>query len=167
MTGPTVTLMAAVAVLFATGFHLMLQRSLVRIVVGFMLLGHGANLALLLAGGPSGAPPLLGGKDDREMADPLPQAMALTAIVITFGVTAFLLALAYRSRLLTGEDEVQDDVEDRRICAEERADPDTWTGDPVEGNQEPSRRDEPGGGESGGSEPGERPPGERPPGGGG
>ncbi|OLT23388.1 hypothetical protein BJF79_14685 [Actinomadura sp. CNU-125] len=143
MAGPTLVLTAAVAVLFATGFHLMLQRSLVRIVVGFMLLGHGANLALLLAGGPAGSPPLLGGDDDVEMADPLPQAMALTAIVITFGVTAFLLALAYRSRLLTGEDEVQDDVEDRRICAEERADPDTWTGDPVEGNQEPARQDEP------------------------
>ncbi|WP_084550167.1 Na(+)/H(+) antiporter subunit C [Actinomadura rifamycini] len=178
MTGPTVTLMVAVAVLFATGFHLMLQRSLVRIVVGFMLLGHGGNLALLLAGGPSGAPPLLGGKDDREMADPLPQAMALTAIVITFGVTAFLLALAYRSRLLTGEDEVQDDVEDRRISAAERADPDTWTGDPVEGGTEPAPRDGPEPA-SGGAGPGERPPGEggpsgegappdeRPPGGGG
>ncbi|MFV2177785.1 Na(+)/H(+) antiporter subunit C [Actinomadura sp. LOL_016] len=154
MTGPTITLTIAVAVLFATGFHLMLQRSLVRIVVGFMLLGHGANLVLLLAGGSSGSPPLLGGDDDRETADPLPQAMALTAIVITFGVTAFLLALAYRSQLLTGQDEVQDDVEDRRICAEERADPDTWTGDPaegdpVEGNREPERRDEP-------------PPGDRP-----
>ncbi|GGV26486.1 hypothetical protein GCM10010182_56460 [Actinomadura cremea] len=152
MTGPTITLTIAVAVLFATGFHLMLQRSLVRIVVGFMLLGHGANLVLLLAGGPSGSPPLLG--DDGEMADPLPQAMALTAIVITFGVTAFLLALAYRSQLLTGQDEVQDDVEDRRICAEERADPDTWTGDPVEGdpvegNRGPERRDE--------SPPGDRP----------
>jgi multicomponent Na+:H+ antiporter subunit C len=50
-------------------------------------------------------------------ADPLPQAMVLTAIVITFGVTAFLLALAFRSWLLTGEDFVQDDVEDRRIAA--------------------------------------------------
>ncbi|QFG21651.1 Na(+)/H(+) antiporter subunit C [Actinomadura sp. WMMB 499] len=157
MTGPTVTLTVAVGVLFATGFHLMLQRSLIRIVVGFMLLGHGANLALLLAGGPSGAPPLLGGGDDREMADPLPQAMALTAIVITFAVTAFLLALAYRSRLLTGEDEVQDDVEDRRICAEEHADPDTWTGDPVEGNKDPARRDGP---PPGGPAPGERPRGD-------
>ena len=52
-------------------------------------------------------------------ADPLPQAMVLTAIVITFGVTAFLLALAFRSWLLTGEDFVQDDVEDRRIAAAE------------------------------------------------
>jgi multicomponent Na+:H+ antiporter subunit C len=48
-------------------------------------------------------------------ADPLPQAMVLTAIVITFGVSAFLLALAYRSWVLTQQDEVQDDVEDRRV----------------------------------------------------
>ncbi|WP_149257536.1 Na(+)/H(+) antiporter subunit C [Actinomadura sp. K4S16] len=118
MTGPALVLVLTVAVLFAAGFDLLMQRSLIRVVVGFMLLGHGANLVLLLAGGAAGAPPLLGAKADRAMSDPLPQAMALTAIVITFGVTAFLLALAYRSRRLLGEDEVQDDVEDRRICAE-------------------------------------------------
>ncbi|GAA4369433.1 Na(+)/H(+) antiporter subunit C [Actinomadura sp. NPDC048032] len=120
MTGPALVLVLTVAVLFAAGFDLLMQRSLIRVVVGFMLLGHGANLVLLLAGGAAGAPPLLGGKREGAMADPLPQAMALTAIVITFGVTAFLLALAYRSRRLLGEDEVQDDVEDRRICAERR-----------------------------------------------
>jgi multicomponent Na+:H+ antiporter subunit C len=49
------------------------------------------------------------------MSDPLPQIMILTAIVITLGMTAFLLALAYRNWTLTGNDEVQDDVEDRRI----------------------------------------------------
>ncbi|WP_222870019.1 Na(+)/H(+) antiporter subunit C [Actinomadura decatromicini] len=121
MSGPALVLVAVVAVLFAAGFELLMQRSLIRVVVGFMLLGHGANLLLLIAGGAAGAPPLLGGPHrGRRMADPLPQAMALTAIVITFGVTAFLLALAYRSRLLLGEDEVQDDVEDRRVRAERR-----------------------------------------------
>jgi multicomponent Na+:H+ antiporter subunit C len=50
-------------------------------------------------------------------ADPLPQALALTAIVITFGVSAYLLALVYRSWLLTRSDEVEDDVEDQRIAA--------------------------------------------------
>ncbi|MBA9001671.1 Na(+)/H(+) antiporter subunit C [Thermomonospora cellulosilytica] len=115
----SLVLVVVVGVLFGVGFHLLLQRSLIRIVVGFVLLGHGANLALLEAGGPAGAPPLLGRRGEGPMADPLPQAMALTAIVITFGVTAFLLALAYRSWLFLGEDEVQDDVEDRRIAAAE------------------------------------------------
>lgn len=120
MTGPGLVLVVAVAVLFAAGFDLLMQRSLIRIVVGFTLLGHGANLVLLLAGGGAGTPPLLGSKGPGRTVDPFPQAMALTAIVITFGVTAFLLALAYRSRQLHGGDEVPDDVEDRRICAERR-----------------------------------------------
>ncbi|MGI5203048.1 Na(+)/H(+) antiporter subunit C [Spirillospora sp. CA-108201] len=128
MTGPALVLVLTVAVLFAAGFDLLMQRSLIRVVVGFMLLGHGANLVLLLAGGAAGAPPLLGGGSRRTMADPLPQAMALTAIVITFGVTAFLLALAYRSRRLLGEDEVRDDVEDRRIRAGRRRE--SWDAPP-------------------------------------
>lgn len=139
MTGPAVVLVVTVAVLFAAGFDLLMQRSLIRVVVGFMLLGHGANLVLLLAGGAAGAPPLLGGGSDRPMADPLPQAMALTAIVITFGVTAFLLAMAYRARRFLGEDEVRDDVEDRRIAAERRRE--TWhvppeERDPLEAGEE-------------------------------
>ena len=138
MTGPALVLVLAVAVLFAAGFNLLMERSLIRIVIGFMLLGHGANVLLLLAGGAAGSPPLLGGETERPMADPLPQAMVLTAIVITFGVTAFLLALAFRSRILLGEDEVRDDVEDRRVhTGQRRQEP--WAGgdaeaDPLEEN---------------------------------
>jgi multicomponent Na+:H+ antiporter subunit C len=114
--------------LFAAGVHLLLQRSLMRIVLGIILLGHGANLLLLEAGGRLGDPPITGGGRDVDVAahsDPLPQAMALTAIVITFGVTTFLLALSHRSWRLTGHDEVQDDAEDRRIGdVAERADDD-------------------------------------------
>jgi len=117
VTGPAIVLALAVGVLFAAGFNLLLQRSLLRIVVGFVLLGHGGNLALLLAGGAAGAPPLIGASR-APVTDPLPQAMALTAIVITFGVTALLLALAYRSWLHLGEDEVQDDLEDHRVARE-------------------------------------------------
>ena len=118
MTGPGLVLVVVVAVLFAAGFDLLMQRSLIRVVIGFSLLGHGANLVLLLAGGRAGTPPLLGAKGPGTMVDPFPQAMVLTAIVITFGVTAFLLALAYRSQRLRGGDEVRDDIEDRRIRRE-------------------------------------------------
>ncbi len=110
------TYAAAVSALFAAGTYLLLQRSLSRIVLGLALLGHGANLLLLLAGSP-GNPPLIG-EAPRPLADPLPQALALTAIVITFGVMAFLLSLSYRSWQLTRDDEVQDDIEDRRIARE-------------------------------------------------
>ena len=121
MTG-NLTLALLIGVLYTVGTYLLLQRTLTRIVIGLGLLGHGANLLLLQAGGPAGGVPFVG-KDEPSVvgasggvADPLPQAMVLTAIVITFGVSAFLLALAYRSWVLNGEDEVQDDVEDRRVA---------------------------------------------------
>ncbi|PWJ03491.1 Na(+)/H(+) antiporter subunit C [Streptomyces sp. NWU49] len=125
-----VTLALVVGGLFAVGFYLMLQRSLMRIVLGFLILGHGTNLLLLVGGGTPGLPPVLDGTsaDPDRIADPLPQAMALTSIVITFGLTAFLMALAYRSWYLTGNDEVPDDPEDRRIgTIRERADEDRDT----------------------------------------
>lgn len=104
-----------VAVLFATGTYLLLQRTLTRIVLGITLVSHGTNVLLLLAGGGSGQPALVG-NERGNYVDPLPQAMALTAIVISFAMLAFLLALAYRSWTITREDEVEDDVEDRRIA---------------------------------------------------
>ncbi|OUC85715.1 Na(+)/H(+) antiporter subunit C [Streptosporangium minutum] len=101
--------------LVAAGVTLLLERSLIRVLVGVILLGNGVNLLILTVGGPAGEPPLLGRSAPERMADPLPQAMVLTSIVITLGVTAFLLAVAHRSWQLTGGDEVQDDTEDRRV----------------------------------------------------
>ncbi len=102
-------LMAVVAgLLCACGTYLLLGRQLSRVVIGIGLLGHGANIFLVLSGGKGGDPAFAGG-DQSSFSDPLPQAMVLTAIVITFGVIAFLLALAYRSWLITGDDEVEDE----------------------------------------------------------
>ena len=114
----TAVLAIAVGALFALGTYLLLQRSLTRIVIGLGLAGHATNLLLLLAGGGAGRPPIADEQaaDPSVYADPLPQALALTAIVISFGVTAFLLALAWRSFATTGDDEVEDDVEDRRVA---------------------------------------------------
>ena len=108
------------AVLFSFGTYLVLQRRLSRIVIGVGLLGHGANLMLMLAAGDRGRPAFIGSEGD--FTDPLPQALALTAIVITFGVTIFLLALAYRSWVVSHDDEVEDDVEDRLIASRLDAD---------------------------------------------
>ena len=121
MTG-NLTLALTVGALYTAGTYLLLQRTLTRVVLGLTLLAHGANLLLLQAGGAAGSVPFVGkqtGPAGAGTADPLPQAMVLTAIVITFGVSAFLLALAYRSWVLTGEDDVQDDVEDRRVARRE------------------------------------------------
>lgn len=109
------TMAIVLAVLYSVGFYLLMQRSLMRILLGTVILGHGANLLLQVAGGPPGRAPFLGTAEPEQMTDPLPQAMALTAIVITFALTTFLLALGYRSWTLLGHDEVRDDVEDRRI----------------------------------------------------
>lgn len=106
-----------VAVLFGCGVYLVLQRTLSRIILGLGLVAHAANLLLMVVGGRAGRPPLVGSFEEGEVvADPLPQALALTAIVISFGITVFLLSLAYRSWVLTHDDEVEDDVEDRRIA---------------------------------------------------
>ncbi len=109
-----ITLVVALAVLYGAGFYLLMQRSLMRVLLGIVLVGHGANLFLQAAGGPAGEP-AKAGRAIGAVSDPLPQAMALTAIVITFAVTVLLLALAYRSSVLLNDDEVQDDVEDRRL----------------------------------------------------
>lgn len=105
------------AVLYSVGFYLLMQRSLMRILLGIVVIGHGANLLLQLAGGAPARAPVLDTVLPQEISDPLPQALALTAIVITFALTTYLLALGYRSWVLVGHDEVQDDVEDRRIAA--------------------------------------------------
>lgn len=115
------TLAIVVGGLYAAGTYLLLQRTLTRIVLGLALLGHGANLVLLASGEP-GRAPIVGNGPPESFADPLPQALALTAIVITFGVSAFLLALAYRSWQLRHDDEVEDDLEDRRIARLGRGD---------------------------------------------
>ena len=111
---PNLLLVIVVGVLFAAGVTLLLERNLTRVILGITLLGNGVNLLILL-GGAYGGPPIVGVTPEAEMSDPLTQAMILTAIVITLGMTAFLLALAYRSWAMSGHDEVQDDVEDQRI----------------------------------------------------
>ncbi|MCU0269008.1 MAG: NADH-quinone oxidoreductase subunit K [Acidimicrobiales bacterium] len=113
----SLTLALVVAGLVAGGVFLVLQRELTRIVLGFALLGHGANLLLLLAGGRAGRAAFIEGDGPTGgEVDPLPQALALTSIVITFAATTLLLALAYRSWEQRGSDEVEDDLEDRRIA---------------------------------------------------
>ncbi len=120
---PNLWYVLLIGVLFAAGVALLLERSLTRVVMGVVLLGNGANLLILTTGRAGGAP-IVGTTPQDQMSDPLPHAMILTALVITFGMTAFLLAMAYRSWYLTGHDEVQDDVEDRRIMRQAEQDRD-------------------------------------------
>ncbi|MDT0203463.1 Na(+)/H(+) antiporter subunit C [Nocardioides sp. AE5] len=109
------TLIITASFMIGCGVYLILERSLTRVLVGLIMLGNGANLLFMVAGGPAGKPPIIGTAPTEEMADPLPQALVLTAIVIALGTTAFLLAMAHRSWQLNGNDDVQDDLEDAAI----------------------------------------------------
>jgi multicomponent Na+:H+ antiporter subunit C len=121
---PTIVLPVVIGGLYAAGVYLLLDRSLTRVLLGFLLLGNATNLLLLSAGGPGGLAPILGYAEPEEMSDPLPQALILTAIVITFGVAAFLLAMIHRSWRLVNEENVGTDEEDRRVAARSATDAD-------------------------------------------
>lgn len=107
----SLTLIIVMGVLFACGVYAMLERSLTRVLIGFLLLGNATNLLLLIVMGQPGIAAFYG-DDETAMSDPLPQALTLTAIVITFAVSAFLLALIYRSWQLGQADTVEDDEDD-------------------------------------------------------
>lgn len=124
-------LVVAMAVLYACGIFLLLERSMTRVLIGFLLLGNATNILILIVAGRIGVAPIVeDGVTAAQMQDPLPQALSLTAIVITFGISAFLLALIYRSWFLGRMDEVEDDEEDVAVgkrkfaIKDEQSDPD-------------------------------------------
>ncbi|MBN8204742.1 Na(+)/H(+) antiporter subunit C [Microbacterium esteraromaticum] len=128
----SLTLIVIMAVLFAAGVYAMLERSLTRVLIGFLLLGNATNLLLLIVMGVPGSAPFYGA--EGPVSDPLPQALTLTAIVITFAVSAFLLALIYRSWQLGQADTVEDDevdiaLRERTDAEEELFDDESETGD--------------------------------------
>jgi len=121
-TSPNIVLVGTIVVLVAAGVYLLLERSLTRVLIGLIMISNGINLLFLVAGGAAGGAPIVGRTPESEMSDPLPQAMVLTAIVITLGISAFLVTIAYRSWQLNRHDEVQDDLEDRRVARRAAAD---------------------------------------------
>lgn len=122
----SLTLVLLMAVLFGSGVAVMLERSLTRVLIGFLLVGNGVNLLIYLMSGMPGLAPILGeGVDESEISDPLPQAFILTAIVINLGITAFMLALIYRSWWLAqlgAKGDLVDDEAELVEDAEEAAD---------------------------------------------
>lgn len=108
----SLVLLVVMATLYACGVYLLLERSMTRVLLGFLLVGNATNLLIILMAGTPGVAPITGGPDAGRMTDPLPQALVLTAIVITFAVSAFLLALIHRSWRLAQRDELTDDDAD-------------------------------------------------------
>jgi multicomponent Na+:H+ antiporter subunit C len=103
-------LLAFVAgVLYATGLYLMLRRRLAQLIIGLALLSNGSNILILSAAGVTrGKPPLIVDPSvpAPQFADPVPQSLILTAIVIGFGVLAFALVLAHRVHESAGSDDI-------------------------------------------------------------
>lgn len=103
-----------IGLLIGAGVYLLLQRELLRVVLGTVLVSHGTNLMLFISGGVKrGGPPILGhgavtAGGELAYTDPLPQALILTAIVIGFATTAFVLVLAYRAAHARGSDDMED-----------------------------------------------------------
>lgn len=112
-------LLIGAGVLIACGVYLMLDTSMTRMIMGVTLIGNGANLLLLQSGGPAGSPPIIGRDSEAasDAADPLAQAMILTAIVISMSMVGFMLALAYRQYRYRTDDVVERDEEDRAVAA--------------------------------------------------
>ncbi|WP_019932422.1 Na(+)/H(+) antiporter subunit C [Nocardia sp. BMG111209] len=121
------TLLILIGILVAAGVYLVLERAVSKMLLGMILFGNAVNLLIVTVGGPDGRAPILGEQDrvHRDTADPLAQAMVLTAIVITMGVAAFVMALAYRAYRLTTTETVENDPEDLRVAAQREGDRDT------------------------------------------
>jgi len=112
----SIVLLVGMAVLYACGVYMLLEKSMTRVLVGFLLIGNATNLLLLIMAGEAGLAPIVDGDvDPADFTDPLPQILSLTAIVITFAVSAFLMALIYRSWRLEQEDDLEVDEEDVAI----------------------------------------------------
>jgi multicomponent Na+:H+ antiporter subunit C len=111
----SLALVVLIGVMFSSGTFLILQRSLTRIILGVAMLANGVNVLILGVSARAGEAPIIG--RDGEFTDPVPQALVLTAIVIGFGIVAFLLALAWRGWTIDGNDIVEDDDEDKRVVS--------------------------------------------------
>jgi multicomponent Na+:H+ antiporter subunit C len=106
-----ILLAVVVGGLYAAGLYMMMRRSIVKIIIGLVLLGHAANLLIFTAGGlvRARAPLVPEGEliPIGPIADPLPQALILTAIVIGFGVVAFTVVLIHRVYDTLGTDDLE------------------------------------------------------------
>jgi multicomponent Na+:H+ antiporter subunit C len=126
-----------VAVVFASGTYLLLQRDLTRVVVGIILISNSAVLFIISAGLTRGVAPVLP-LEGEGASDPLVQAMALTALIIGFGVAALLLAMVYRLYATHGTVDLEEiaDAEMREAETLERGD-DPEREELPEGEQDP------------------------------
>jgi multicomponent Na+:H+ antiporter subunit C len=101
-----INLAIIIGILYTAGVYLLLRRSLVKLILGIIFISNATNLLIFMASGLTQGEPAFvfekGSEATQNMADPLPQALVLTAIVIGFGIVAFILALKYKYYKKTG-----------------------------------------------------------------
>jgi multicomponent Na+:H+ antiporter subunit C len=113
-----ITLLILMGILYAAGIYLLLERALTRVLLALTLLTNATNILILTTGGYAGLAPLVSkGTAAEDYNDPLPQAFILTAIVIGFAVTAFILGIIYRTWVIRRRDEIERDAEDAAVAA--------------------------------------------------
>ncbi len=107
-----VVLAIIIGVLYAAGIYMILRRSLVKLILGIIILGNGANLLIFLLGGiTKGSPPIIPENSKiflSAYADPVPQALILTAIVISFGLQSFAIILIKRAYQVVKTDDLDE-----------------------------------------------------------
>jgi len=102
-----------IGVLFGSGVYLLLRRSIVKLILGIIFLSNAINLLLFVSGGlQSTNPAFIADGENTIVADPLPQALILTAIVISFGIIAFTLMLKYKFHEVTGTEDIDEATEE-------------------------------------------------------
>ena len=113
---------AGIGILFMAGSYLLMKHDLIRVVAGVVLISNAANLFIMAAALTRGRAPILPLANKFDVSDPVVQAMTLTAIVISFGVSALLLAIVYRVYLSHRTVDIDElgDVETRQVQQEER-----------------------------------------------
>ncbi len=118
------SLILVMGVMYGVGVYLILDRTMTRVLLGLMLLTNATNIMILHAAGPAGLVPIYDKNTAaQDYTDPLPQALVLTSIVISFAVTALLLGMIYRAWLLSRGDQILDDLEDQKVASKSSFDP--------------------------------------------
>ncbi|MEX3610659.1 Na(+)/H(+) antiporter subunit C [Rothia sp. LK2588] len=117
------SLILIMGVMYGVGVYLILDRTMTRVLLGLMLLTNATNLLIMQASGPTGLAPLYDKNiPAEEYSDPIPQALVLTSIVISFAVTALVLGMIYRAWSLFLADEILDDTEDQKVATKDSYD---------------------------------------------
>ncbi|GAB4547522.1 MAG: Na+/H+ antiporter subunit C [Phycisphaerales bacterium] len=105
-------LTVSISVLFAGGAYMLMRRSFIKLVIGLVLLGHAANLLIFTVARPvAGKPPLIQPGEEAltgPYSDPLPGALILTAIVISFGIVSYTIVLIKRTYQDIGTDDLEE-----------------------------------------------------------